>query len=473
MGNSGVYHGTDVVSLIIPVYNTREYLDKCMESVIAQSYQDIEILLIDDGSTDGSGDLCDGWGRKDSRVRVFHRQNGGLGDARNYGIRQSTGGYIMFLDSDDWVGPEFVAHLYRAASDSNADMAFCDYYKVSNLDGSMAPFLTKVHTDNLIGQPKSAKLLYGADVAMWVKIYRRALFCENGIRIPDGPYEDTATYGLILASCGKIAHVKEKLLFYRINRAGSILSDFENRKYAKDALEHLCRGMVRLGKFEEFRNQLERFCSRFISYSLREMGAEQFRTYREGLISFLFEYFPNAQIPYGYRFLSIGSNNLYCIVNQIPYNLEFTDHIGLGDFSCSRLQPDQYGCIVIDFQEDSAVQGVPEPAAIQKTADAIKKTGIQAVLVQNRLAETYGEYSGEAFFEGQEEIKKSNEIIREKERIFMQAYGNGLKVIPGNEGLLFGDIHSRHGCRPFHLNNAYYLEMADLLINTLKGEHAL
>lgn len=93
----------DLVSVIVPVYNVKDYLDRCVESVIKQTYQNIELLLVDDGSNDGSGEMCDSWAVRDSRIRAFHKENGGLADARNYGITKARGTYVEFLDSDDYI----------------------------------------------------------------------------------------------------------------------------------------------------------------------------------------------------------------------------------------------------------------------------------------------------------------------------------------------------------------------------------
>lgn len=118
-----------LVSIIIPVYNDSVYLVNCIDSVLNQSYQDLDILLIDDGSTDGSGDLCDRYARKDSRVRVIHQKNEGVAEARNIGIREADGEYIGFVDSDDVIHQDMFARLINVAEDSRADLVFCDFVR--------------------------------------------------------------------------------------------------------------------------------------------------------------------------------------------------------------------------------------------------------------------------------------------------------------------------------------------------------
>ena len=101
----------ELVTVVVPVYNVRPFLETCLDSLLQQTYPYLEILLIDDGSTDGSGDLCDHYARKDSRIQVIHQENGGLGAARNEGIRRAGGEYLSFVDSDDWVSPVSYTHL--------------------------------------------------------------------------------------------------------------------------------------------------------------------------------------------------------------------------------------------------------------------------------------------------------------------------------------------------------------------------
>ena len=113
----------DLISVIIPVYNIEKLLSKCIESVISQTYSNIEIILIDDGSTDSSGNICDEYLSKDSRIKVFHKKNGVLSSARNYGIKESTGNYLFFLDSDDFVDSNIIKKLYKNLIDTNSNIS--------------------------------------------------------------------------------------------------------------------------------------------------------------------------------------------------------------------------------------------------------------------------------------------------------------------------------------------------------------
>ena len=109
-----------LVSIIVPVYNVKPYLNRCVDSLLGQSYQNMELLLVDDGSTDGSETLCDEYAAQDARVRVLHKKNGGLSDARNAGVDAAKGEYLSFVDGDDWVSPYYIENLYRALEQAGA-----------------------------------------------------------------------------------------------------------------------------------------------------------------------------------------------------------------------------------------------------------------------------------------------------------------------------------------------------------------
>lgn len=119
-----------LISIIVPVFNVEKYLDRCILSLVDQKYTAIEILLIDDGSTDSSGDICDSWAKKDDRIRVIHKPNGGLSDARNVGVAHAQGQYVGFVDSDDYVAPDMYATLYKNLIDHDAQISICGLYHV-------------------------------------------------------------------------------------------------------------------------------------------------------------------------------------------------------------------------------------------------------------------------------------------------------------------------------------------------------
>lgn len=121
----------NLISIIVPVYNVEQYLTRCLESLIKQEYVNLEIILIDDGSTDGSGKLCDSYAKKDRRITVIHQKNGGLSNARNSGLKAARGDYIAFVDSDDWIADDMYAYLLQLLKKYHADVSVCDYVRFS------------------------------------------------------------------------------------------------------------------------------------------------------------------------------------------------------------------------------------------------------------------------------------------------------------------------------------------------------
>ena len=119
-------YGNELISIIVPVYNVEKYLEKCVNSIVNQTYKNLEIILVDDGATDNSGKLCDKLAKIDNRIKVYHKENGGLSDARNYGVERATGDYIGFVDSDDYIDSEMYGKLYEAIKKENVDVAECN-----------------------------------------------------------------------------------------------------------------------------------------------------------------------------------------------------------------------------------------------------------------------------------------------------------------------------------------------------------
>lgn len=119
-------YGNELISIIVPVYNVERYLEKCVNSIINQTYKNLEIILVDDGATDSSGNMCDELAKSDNRIKVYHKENGGLSDARNYGVERATGDYIGFVDSDDYIDSEMYEELYEAIKKENVDVVECN-----------------------------------------------------------------------------------------------------------------------------------------------------------------------------------------------------------------------------------------------------------------------------------------------------------------------------------------------------------
>ncbi len=232
-----------LISVIIPVYNVSDYLDRCLKSVVEQTYINLEIILVDDGSTDGGSEKCDCWAGIDSRIKVIHKSNGGLSDARNCGLNICNGEYVAFIDSDDCVLIRYVENLYKAIEKSGCNLSISSYSIFFNEQdlGSMQNETNAVDDKEIETVSSSEclkRMLYtrGTDVNAWGKLYKKSLF--DGIRFPVGKlYEDIPVSYKIVDKCKNVAVIPNKDYLY-FQRPDSI----QNSKFkvAKlDAVEHM------------------------------------------------------------------------------------------------------------------------------------------------------------------------------------------------------------------------------------------
>lgn len=215
------------VTVIVPVYNVARFLSECLDSLLLQTFRDFEIVAVNDGSTDDSGDLLARYAAEyPGVVRVFSKPNGGLGDARNVGIERARGEYLSFVDADDTVEPTFLAELFARAAATDADLVLCGILNVFD-DGTPAAYLPEpdmsVFGSSLSEEPR---LLYRVDASACNKLYARELFTRTGIRFPVGlAFEDLPTVYRWLAFANRVEKVDEPLYLYRRDRSGSITSE--------------------------------------------------------------------------------------------------------------------------------------------------------------------------------------------------------------------------------------------------------
>ncbi|RSX51148.1 glycosyltransferase family 2 protein [Bifidobacterium callimiconis] len=214
-----------LVSVIVPVYKVERQLDRCVTSLIGQSYRNLEIILVDDGSPDGCPQKCDEWASKDPRVSVIHQSNGGLSAARNTGIDAMTGEYVAFVDSDDYVEPDYIRLMLEAAQANNAEVVICSIHQEDDQTVASPDNHTITdHVTTLSGRACLARL--GGDtvadyVTAWNKLYAARLW--KTIRFPVGKlHEDEFTTYRILAECATVVLVPDSLYHY-VQNAGSIM----------------------------------------------------------------------------------------------------------------------------------------------------------------------------------------------------------------------------------------------------------
>lgn len=213
-----------LISVIVPVYNVGKYLEKCLDSILAQTYPTLEVILVDDGSTDRSGAICDRYASSNPQIKVIHQSNGGLSSARNTGIRHSHGSLLTFVDSDDWLAPEMIETLYHNMMTFDADISSCSEFWLHEEDSAPS---SRDNTPTAMPPVDAIRdMLYQHRLnhSTWGKLYRKELF--DSVNFPYGKvYEDLATFYLLYLQAKKVAHTPSQLYYYRL-REDSITGNF-------------------------------------------------------------------------------------------------------------------------------------------------------------------------------------------------------------------------------------------------------
>ena len=220
---------TPLVSIIVPIYKVEEYLRQCIDTILSQSYTNIEVILVDDGSPDQCPSICDEYQQQDSRIKVIHKENGGLSDARNAGINIATGDWICFVDSDDYIHGNYIENLLNSVLENECEIGVCDYLEFKTNEDLQE----MVHSDLNVKLEKNEALyrllsLGGTKyIVAWNKIYKRDLFSD--IRYPKGfLFEDELTTYKLIFKAKNIAVNSDKLYFYR-QRANSIIASSKQK----------------------------------------------------------------------------------------------------------------------------------------------------------------------------------------------------------------------------------------------------
>lgn len=211
------------ISVIIPVYNVEKYLKRCLDSVVTQTYKNLEIILVDDGSTDNSGKICDEYAAKDKRIIVIHKENGGLSDARNKGLDICTGDYISFIDSDDWIDLNYFDVLLKNLLEYDVDIACCDYLRTDKYEQNNDVSIenAQIFIDEKILEIYLEKEL----VSACDKLYRKEKFYD--VRFPlKKVNEDISTIFLVFTKSRSIAYIDKNLYFYFRNTNSITKSKF-------------------------------------------------------------------------------------------------------------------------------------------------------------------------------------------------------------------------------------------------------
>ncbi|WP_391116738.1 glycosyltransferase family 2 protein [Psychrobacillus sp. L3] len=240
---------SEIITVIVPIYKVEAYLHRCVDSILNQTYKNLEILLIDDGSPDKCGEICDEYAKLDERIKVIHKKNGGLSDARNAGIEIAKGEYISFIDSDDWIHVEYIEKLYQLLRKTDSDISVCDFIRTSTEDiqgENSKEIIYEYSNVEALGQ--FLDKFYVQMVIACGKLYKRKLFEE--IRFPVGRiHEDEFTTYKLIYKAEKIVLTTDQLLYYW-QRKDSIMGvgfNIKNRLHAIDAYKERAEFFEKVG----------------------------------------------------------------------------------------------------------------------------------------------------------------------------------------------------------------------------------
>ena len=309
------------VSIIVPVYNVSKWLKQCVESVVNQTFANFELLLIDDGSTDDSGEKCDSWAEMDNRIKVVHKTNEGVPAARNDGIRMAEGEYLAFLDSDDWLDITFLEKMYGRAKETDADFVECDIWRYHNI--SKTKTYAVCYGSLGIDYSREEHMIYG-NTAIWKLLTRRSLWTENKITFSDCHSEATPVYALLIAKANRIENVREALYYYRRFREGSLTMkpklEKEHEAVGIRAFEYLLKNFRERGLDGRYEKNLERM----IKYKMTDlmaaffyrMNKEDYKPLSKYYYEFIVKNFPGKK---EIRYLTWGGYNLTRVLWKAKY----------------------------------------------------------------------------------------------------------------------------------------------------------
>lgn len=278
------------VSVIVPIYNVEKYLLRCLESLVNQTLQEIEIILINDGSTDNSGKIAEEFAKwHPQKVKYYEKENGGLSDARNYGIPKATGEYIAFLDSDDYIEKDAYEEMYNKAKESNADYVECDF---------IWEYPKKKREDRQIKYNNKKEMLTVVRVVAWNKLIRRDIIVNNNITFPKGlRYEDVEFTYKILPYLNQIEYVNKCFIHYM--QRDSSIANTQNERTSEifTVLENVIQYYKENGLYEEYEEELEYNYARYLlCSSLKRMCKITNKQIRKNLVIKTWEKL-NSQYP--------------------------------------------------------------------------------------------------------------------------------------------------------------------------------
>ena len=518
-------HTTSVpkVSVIIPVYNVEKYVDKCLHSIVNQTFSDIEIIVINDGSTDGSGVKCLEWATRDERIIYVSKKNEGAGPARNLGIQMASAEFVAFCDPDDWYNERYIELMLKEQRKTDADVVVCGYHKYDEELGKVA--------STFISEPISnypRRWAHFLTPAVWCKVFRKAVFIENSISMPTCYGQDSAIHNFIMAKATSISVLDYPLYYYRFNRQESAMANYV--RHMADTVNFLKYGwdlFIRDGIFEEHKTELLLSAVSHINLWCQRVNSNTAYTKKwlADCSSAISAYFGDTAKILDMSICIIGSYSLYNavipkefadrkIVSEHCFSglISYMSAGGIASPACinafrqTALERDfqktlrnsvtnkEFDRIIIDFLDerfdiaetewgyytksdafleceipfDYSTLNRWDPDTIKlwkekclEFIDVITERYLpqQIILVKNYLVERYGTYRDQKEFENTYETKKVNVLLNDCYSFF-EAHIPGIQVIEIDDTVLrYVSSYFKHGSEQWHYNNGYYMEL--------------
>ncbi len=247
------------VSIVVAIYNVEKYVSKCIESILKQTFTDFELLLVNDGSKDGSLAILEKYATTDSRIKIINKANGGLSDARNVGMKHAQGKYIYFVDGDDFIEDTLLEKCVNQLEKTDSDMVMFDIYQYYLETGKKEVISNPFSEDKIYSIEDTPSLLTSIKNCAWNKMYKLSLFKDNDIEYPWGYYyEDLGTTYRLLARCKKVSFIREPLYDYLQDRPGNITHQFNFSIYhVLDMVKITLDDYKKLGIYEKYYEELK------------------------------------------------------------------------------------------------------------------------------------------------------------------------------------------------------------------------
>ncbi len=312
------------VSVIVPVYNVEQYIDQCLKSIVEQSYGNLEILIMEGESTDQSLMICKKWEKIDPRITVVSRKDGGLGPARNYGIKMAQGEFLFFVDSDDYLSKDAIKNLItKTYEDKVVDIVAGGYRNFDENNVKQEYFLPKELGCDEVVQSKASRKKYmrRGHVAVWGKLYRTSFIKSNHIQMPVGAAEDLAVFPILVCKAKKIICVNEIVYFYRKERKDSGSNNILVTIPMYKSIDIYCNYLKETDDFEIYRNELF-FLSRihlttWLDLFKKQLSVTEYQEVEKKYIKKLDEYFGKDSLKKNTSIFPIGSYNVRFECKQV------------------------------------------------------------------------------------------------------------------------------------------------------------